>query len=53
MNQLYPDMREGIAHAPGFVDSEDKNADIVLGAWRADVGKDTGYQRLTQAKSKN
>ena len=35
---------------PGFVDSEDNNAEIVPGAWRTDVGKDTGHEPLTQPK---
>ncbi|XP_046860906.1 protein ALP1-like [Xenia sp. Carnegie-2017] len=38
---------------PGFVDSEEKNADIVPRAWREDVNKDTGYQSLTQTKNGN
>ena len=35
------------------MDSEDKNAEIVPGACRTDVGKDTGHQPLTQPEAGN
>ena len=38
---------------PGYVDAEDKDANVVPGAWRADVGKDTGHLPLTQSKTTN
>ena len=37
---------------PGYVDAEDKDANIFPGAWRADVGKDTGHLPLTQSKKR-
>ena len=38
---------------PGYVDAEDKNANIVPGAWRGDVEKDTGHLPLTQSRTSN
>ena len=38
---------------PGYVDTEDKNASVVYGAWRGDVMKDTGHLSLAQSKTSN
>ena len=35
------------------MDSEEKNADIVPGAWRKDVGRDIGHRSLNQRKASN
>ena len=38
---------------PGYVDTEDKNANVVYGAWRGDVMKDTGHLSLAQSTTSN
>ena len=37
----------------GYVDTEDRNANVVHGAWRCDVMKDTGHLSLEQSKPSN
>ena len=37
----------------GYADAEDKNANVVPGAWRGDIEKDTGHLPLTVSKTSN
>ena len=38
---------------PGYADAEDKNANVVPGAWRDDIEKDTGHLPLALSKTSN
>ena len=38
---------------PGFIDAEDKDANVIPGGWRSEVERDTGHHPVANGKCGN